>query len=324
MSSETVKKMPFRDLPKRPKAVLPKWPLPSQKKEEVKYVLNCRGVPQNCVHDEDALNNLIETFETRDDDVFICTYVKSGTTWTQHIINLLQHKGEEPKITYAEAVPWLEAARFGGYLAQREATNWILEKINANTERRFFKTHANLKDIPCGKAPGVKVIYVCRNPKDVCVSLQHHAKNKPQFEYNGDLDDMLHFFAEGRCQNGNWFEHVLEWYEASKADPEHVMFLRYEDMLAEPAKHVEMIADFTGIKTTPEIVEKVVAASSISAMKNSSSANTMKHLNHLRKGGSGGWRDVFTVRQSETLDELYLEQMRDTGLEMDFGEGLNM
>ena len=50
----------------------------------------------------------------------------------------------------------------------------------------------------------------------------------------------------------------------------------------------------------------------------------MKHFNHLRKGGSGGWRDVFTVRQSETLDELYLEQMRDTGLEMDFGEGLNM
>ena len=39
-----------------------------------------------------------------------------------------------------------------------QATNWILEKINANTERRFFKTHANLKDIPCGKAPGVKVL----------------------------------------------------------------------------------------------------------------------------------------------------------------------
>ncbi|CAN0537277.1 unnamed protein product, partial [Scytosiphon promiscuus] len=43
-----------------------------------------------------------------------------------------------------------------------------------------------------------KVIYVCRNPKDVCVSLQHHAKNKPFFEYKGDLSDMLRYFAEGR------------------------------------------------------------------------------------------------------------------------------
>lgn len=43
-----------------------------------------------------------------------------------------------------------------------------------------------------------KVIYVCRNPKDVCVSLKHHATNKPMFQYTGDLSDMLTFFAEGR------------------------------------------------------------------------------------------------------------------------------
>lgn len=60
-----------------------------------------------------------------------------------------------------------------------------------------------------------------------------------------------------RCENGSWFDHVLEWYEASKADPEHVIFLRYEDMLADPEKHAKIIADFVGIKTTPEIIKKV-------------------------------------------------------------------
>lgn len=47
--------------------------------------------------------------------------------------------------------------------------------------------------------PVLKVIYVCRNPKDVCVSLQHHARNKPLFEYKGEFSDILRFFAEGRC-----------------------------------------------------------------------------------------------------------------------------
>lgn len=42
-------------------------------------------IPQEAV-----LEDLIETFETRDNDVFICTYVKSGTTWTQQIINLVR------------------------------------------------------------------------------------------------------------------------------------------------------------------------------------------------------------------------------------------
>lgn len=50
---------------------------------------------------------------------------------------------------------------------------------------------------------------------------------------------------------------MLEWYKASKADPEHVMFLRYEDMLTDPATHIKKIADFAGIETTPEIVDKV-------------------------------------------------------------------
>lgn len=44
----------------------------------------------------------------------------------------------------------------------------------------------------------------------------------------------------------------------SKADPEHVIFLRYEDILADPPTHIKQIADFVGIETTPEIIEKVV------------------------------------------------------------------
>lgn len=32
----------------------------------------------------------------------------------------LQNKGEQGDATYAEAVPWLEAAHFGGFLATRE------------------------------------------------------------------------------------------------------------------------------------------------------------------------------------------------------------
>ncbi|CAB1104592.1 AST [Ectocarpus sp. CCAP 1310/34] len=320
MSSTT----PFRELGGRAKVSLPAWEL-RKDKEEVKYVLKvCRGVPQNDAHDEESLNSLIDTFETRDSDVFVCTYVKSGTTWTQQIINLLRNKGEDGDDTYAEAVPWLEAALFGGKLGEKEATNWTLDKIVANSDKRFFKTHANLKDLPCGKAPGVKVIYVCRNPKDVCVSLQHHATNKPMFQYTGDFSDMLTFFAEGRCENGSWFDHVLEWHEASKADPEHVIFLRYEDILADPPTYVKKIADFVGIETTPEIIEKTVAASTISAMKSSANANTQKEVNHLRKGGAGGWRDVFKVRESEAFDRLYREQMKGSGLEMDFGEGLSM
>ena len=35
------------------------------------------------------------------------------------------------------------------------------------------------------------------------------------------------------------------------------MFLRYEDLLADAPASVKKIADFVGIETTPEIMEKV-------------------------------------------------------------------
>lgn len=38
---------------------------------------------------EDVTNELIRTFETSDDDVFVCTFAKSGTTWVQQIITLV-------------------------------------------------------------------------------------------------------------------------------------------------------------------------------------------------------------------------------------------
>ncbi len=55
----------------------------------------------------------ITGFETKDGDVFVATYVKAGTTWTQQIIHCLLRGGDEGG-KYGESVPWLEAAAASG------------------------------------------------------------------------------------------------------------------------------------------------------------------------------------------------------------------
>lgn len=60
-----------------------------------------------------------------------------------------------------------------------------------------------------------------------------------------------------RCYGGSWFNHVLEWWEAAQADPDHILFLRYEDMLKTPEENIRKIADFAGIPHTPDIISKV-------------------------------------------------------------------
>jgi len=293
---------------------------------EIRYDLNViRGIPQVGLLEESKIEELIASFEGRDDDVFICTYIKAGTTWVQQICHLLRNGGEQGDLSYAQSTPWLEAVT-SPILSQWEAPGHTIETINALPSPRFFKTHANIQDLPKGNSDP-KVIYVCRNPKDVLVSMLNHAKDKPCFNYNGNFSHMLQFFMEGKCENGSWFKHVLDWFNASKSNPK-ILFLHYEQMMDDPAVAITQIAEFIGIPLTPELLETVKEKTSIQSMKqNTAVTSQMAKFGikaHIRKGGAGGWRDHFTVRQNEAFDAVYLELMKDTGLLMDFGGGLKM
>lgn len=71
-------------------------------------------------------------------------------------------------------------------------------------------------------------------------------------------------------------------------------------MYQNPAAAIKKIATFLEIPFTDEILEKTVAGSTISEMKEKASIG----LNHLRQGGYGGWRNYFTVSQNEFFDDV--------------------
>eukprot|EP01038_Epipyxis_sp_PR26KG_P012375 gene12375-16599_t len=271
-----------------------------------------RGIPQNPLFDAGVFENIIDNFETKDGDIFIATFVKAGTTWTQQIVHLLLRNGV-PGGFYSESIPWLESLA-SDFLGQREAPTWSLAKVNQTPAPRYFKTHATVNHLPRGKA-AIKVIYVARNPKDSVVSLYHHAKSKPEFGYTGDFDKFCEIFLAGQAENGSWFDHVLDWNKKCQQEPDTHLFLQYEEMYQNPAVAIQKIASFLNISLTPESLENVVKHSSINEMKTSASIG----LNHLRKGGYGGWRTSFTVAMSEFFDDVYKFKMNGSGLKFNFG-----
>jgi hypothetical protein len=275
-----------------------------------------RGVPNNPSFDVKRFEAIIDDFVTKDGDVFVATYVKAGTTWTQQIIHQLLRQGEEGGF-YGDSVPWLESMA-SDLLMPRESPAWSLELINDNPGPRYFKTHATVAHLPRGRKPAnYKVIYVARNPKDSVVSLYHHAKSKPEFGFKGDFARFCEIFIASHAENGSWFDHVLEWHAECKAKPETHLFLKYEDMYQNPANAVRTIANFLGIALTDEVLANVVKNSSIGEMKQKASIG----LNHLRQGGYGNWRTMFTVSMSEFFDDVYRFKMKDTDLTFNFGPG---
>lgn len=61
--------------------------------------------------------------------------------------------------------------------------------------KRFIKTHIPIKLMPRSvQEVGAKIVYVARNPKDMCVSWYHMAKSFPTWAYAGDFQSFSEYF----------------------------------------------------------------------------------------------------------------------------------
>lgn len=50
----------------------------------------------------------LRVFPLRNDDLFIVTYPKSGTTWMQQIVKLIRNNGVDDSRPVTDVVPWIE------------------------------------------------------------------------------------------------------------------------------------------------------------------------------------------------------------------------
>ena len=79
-------------------------------------------------------------YQPRDDDIIIATYPKCGTTWMQRIVSMLVFKSAAPQSLW-DVSPWLDMRIFGPVEDE-------LAKAEAQTHRRFFKTHLPFDALP--------------------------------------------------------------------------------------------------------------------------------------------------------------------------------
>ena len=79
-----------------------------------------------------------------------------------------------------------------------------------------MQTHLSYTTFPGGnpaETTPTKFIYVARNPKDVAVSYYYHTLGFELYEYEGDWNDFFERFIMGEVTDGDWFDHVLEWWK---------------------------------------------------------------------------------------------------------------
>ena len=108
-----------------------------------------------------------EGFELRPGDIILSTPPKCGTTWMQMILALLVLGEPTLPQPLSKLSPWLDM--------QNRSRRDVVGDLEAQTHRRFIKTHTPLDGLPVD--PSVTYICVGRDPRDVALSMDNHMDN---------------------------------------------------------------------------------------------------------------------------------------------------
>ncbi|XP_028366038.1 amine sulfotransferase-like [Phyllostomus discolor] len=289
-----------------------------------KYLLNYKGhnFASPVVNDIDFLEN-IEDFEIRDDDVFLITYPKSGTIWTQQILSLIYsegHRNGTENLQTVDRVPFFE---------------YNTRKVDfvKRPSPRLFASHLSYNLVPKGLTnKKAKIIYVYRNPKDVLTSYFHYSNLVVIFEAMNSIEELLEKFLDGKVVGGLWFDHVRGWYEHRRDF--NILFMMYEEMKKDLRSSVLKISSFLEKELSEEDVETIVKQATFQYMKSDPRANCDSIVSNelgrrtnegrfLRKGTVGDWKRHLTVEQNERFDKVFQRKMRDVPLKFiwDLNEG---
>ncbi|XP_068087448.1 amine sulfotransferase-like [Hyperolius riggenbachi] len=251
----------------------------------------------------------VEHMETRNDDVFLVTYPKSGTIWTQQILGLIfseQHRNGKDNTNNMDRAPWIEYNEHNIVFDNRPSP-------------RLFTSHLPYylmpKDLRHRRG---KIIYVCRNPKDSVVSYYHFYKIYTKLQCTIDWKTFFDLFMTGRVIGGSWSDHIRGWY--THKEDYNILFMTYEEMRKDLKSAVLKICKFVGKILNDQEVETVVERATFKNMEHDPVANykfLTKNLfnfdrgNFLRKGTIGDWKNLMTVAQSEQIDEMVKSKLGD-------------
>ncbi|XP_049944089.1 luciferin sulfotransferase-like [Schistocerca serialis cubense] len=239
--------------------------------------------PSSCVMPTlymDIAQRVID-FEVRPDDVWIVTYPKCGTTWSQEMIWLVMNNFDYDtayKIPLHERTPFIEFSSILKPVADLGPHS--IEACAKLKSPRFIKSHLPLQLLPKQLwTAKPKIIYVVRNVKDTIVSYYHHYNLWSDVSMS--LDEFAQFFTEDLPMYNPFWTHVLDFWNI-RNEP-NVLFYSYEDMKADLASVIRRVGEFLGKPVPEEQMPKMLDHLSVEKMRANPHANHQHVAEYVRK-----------------------------------------
>lgn len=264
-------------------------------------------------------------FTPRNDDIIIATSYKAGTTFTQTIVANLLFPNDDLPGPASFISPWLDF--------RVVPLELVLGQLEAQTHRRFIKTHTPLDGLPFFEE--AKYICITRDPRDVFMSLLNHWGGHTDEFYtvmNNTIglvgDPFPHFHDDIKSIWRDWitkscFDWEIGgfpyWSHLSYAltfwncrDLPNIKLIHYNDLIDDLDTEMRGIADFLDITVPDHLWRDVVNRCTFDAVKKDPSKVVGDNISFAFKGGADSFIHKGTNgRWVGVLDEEDLKLYRD-------------
>ncbi|XP_070495891.1 sulfotransferase 1C2-like [Chironomus tepperi] len=270
-----------------------------------------------CIMSQHFVDNYLEkikNMEIFEDDVWVITFPKCGTTWTQEMVWMLGNNLDyetSMKIPLDDKFPFMECSGI--------AKEFPVDTFGMATNQprpRYIKSHLPIFLLPDQLwTVKPKIIYVTRNPKDAAVSWYHHYRNMAM--YKGTKAEFIEAFSKDLVLFSPMNNHVIDFWNI-RFQP-NILFLFFEDMKRNLPQEVKKVMKFMDKNYSQDDIDKLCVHLSFDSIQKNKminkedtiqqiSAMTGQEYNpqkysFIRKGKIGGYKQELTITESDMLDE---------------------
>lgn len=237
-------------------------------------------------------------------DLLFASFPKSGSTWMRFV---LTGALTDEEIDF-DRVPQLSPP-----LGQQTGAPAIVPGGG-----RLVKSHEHPLFWP-GAAHKPKVFLLVRDVRDVVSSYYFHWVRTGRTD--GNFDAYFASFLDGTAAPfGSWQEYARAWLRYADQHPGQLAVVRYEDLLADPLRHLLAASEKLGLGLSREAVERAVAESTPDSMRAKESSSTRlrntstnSDVSFVRSAKAGQWQEKLTEAQVREIERVAGAELRAFG-----------